>query len=120
MNVVDESVKLYREAWSDHSKFTELLEEAAHLLKDAIDSGEDDPLLLSNYSAVLLDLQRDTEALDILKQRTPMFSEYCSNYAIAIAKTAYNLALIRRWNQAAAKQPKRQGAIVAYMDWQAL
>ena len=77
-------------------------------------------MLINNYAAVLLDLHRDSEALDLLRQYSPEFSEYCSNYAIAIAKSAYDIALIRKWNKAASTQPKQENAIVAYMDWQGL
>ncbi|WP_431474394.1 hypothetical protein RVM24_16210 [Marinobacter sp. KM021] len=120
MDVIEKSVKLHCQAWNDHTRFTDCLEQAAVLLKQAFESGGSSPLLINNYAAVLLDLHRDSEALDLLRQHPPEFSEYCSNYAIAIAKSAYDIALIRKWNKAASTQPKQENAIVAYMDWQGL
>jgi hypothetical protein len=86
----------------------------------AYNNSERSPLFRNNYAAVLLDLHRDEEALSLLKSSNPEFSEYCSNLAIAIVKAAYDLKLIRKWNQAATKQPMQDGAIVAYLDWQGL
>ena len=120
MSVIEETRKLHRKAWSNYDDFTVSLEEAVLMCQAAYENGENLPLFINNYAAVLLDLHRDDEALDLLKNRDPTFSEYCSNYAIAIAKAAYDLELIRKWNQAATKKPKQDGAIVAYMDWQGL
>lgn len=78
------------------------------MLKQAYESGENSPLLINNYAAVLLDLNRDSEALKLLQQNQPAFAEYCSNYAIALSKSAYDIALIRKWNEAASGQPKKK------------
>ncbi|HEY0924256.1 hypothetical protein [Rheinheimera pacifica] len=120
MNIIEETLKLHSQAWRDHSQFTECLEKAARLLQQVYESGAVDSLIVNNYAAVLLDLHRDAEARELLQAHSPEFSEFCSNYAIAIAKSAYDISLIRQWNQAASRLPKRQGAIVAYMDWQSL
>ncbi|MBY6034995.1 hypothetical protein KUV59_17610 [Marinobacter daepoensis] len=120
MDVIAESAKLHSQAWSDQSRFTECLEQAAGLLKQAYESGDTSSLLVNNYAAVLLDLHRDFDALELLRLCDPDFSEFCANYAIAVAKAAYDIDLIRHWNQAASKYPKDERAIVAYMDWQGL
>lgn len=72
---------------------------------------------MNNYAAVLLDLGRNAEALALLKTSTAEISEYCSNYAIAIATSAYDINEIRKWNQKAQEYPKAKHAIVAYVDW---
>lgn len=90
------------------------------MLQQAYESGKSSPLFINNYAAVLLDLNRDSEALKLLQQYQPAFAEYCSNYAIALAKSAHDIALIRKWNEAASRQPKKKSAIVAYIDWQGL
>lgn len=120
MNVIKEINKLHRQAWRQLEDSTGPLEKAASLAKSAYEKGENSPLFINNYAAVLLDLHRNNEALALLKSGEPVFSEYCLNHAIAIAKAAYDLELIRHWNQAATQQPKQEGAIVAYMDWQGL
>jgi predicted Zn-dependent protease len=118
VDVIHESSKLHVEAWSDYDKYVRCLTSAAELLQAAYESGDHRTLLVNNYAAVLLDLHRDDEALNLLQRYEPEFSQYCSNYAIAIAKAAYDITLIRKWNMAAPEYPK--GAILAYMDWQAL
>ncbi|TBR43551.1 hypothetical protein CBF23_005080 [Marinomonas agarivorans] len=120
MSVIEEVKTLHRKAWCNDDDFTKLLEKAVLLCEVAYKDRERSPLFINNYAAVLLDLHRDDEALVLLKNSKPIFSEYCSNYAIAIAKSAYDLDLIRYWNQEATKQPKQSGAILAYIDWQAL
>ena len=120
MSVIEDTKELHRKAWTNYDYFTDSLEQAVSICQAAYENGENSPLFINNYAAVLLDLHRDDEALDLLKNSDPTFSEYCSNYAIAIAKAAYDLELIRKWNQAATKKPKQDGAIVAYMDWQGL
>jgi len=90
------------------------------LLNTAYDTDKNNSLLINNYAAILLDLHRDSKALELLKKGCPEFSEYCFNFAIAIAKSAYDVEQIRKWNQSANEKPKRDGAIIAYMDWQAL
>ncbi|USH05160.1 hypothetical protein K6Q96_18235 [Grimontia kaedaensis] len=120
MSIIEETRELHRKAWSNYDDFTDSLEKAVSICKAAYENGENSPLFINNYAAVLLDLHRDEEALNLLEISDPVFSEYCSNYAIAIAKAAYDLELIRKWNQAATKQPKQDGAIVAFMDWQGL
>ncbi len=116
MTVAEEINKLHQKAWSNYDDFTESLERAVSVCQVAYENGENTPLFINNYAAVLLDLRRDEEALSLLRSCNPSFSEYCSNMAIAIAKAAYDLELIRKWNQAATKQHKQDGAIVAYMD----
>ncbi|TGG95604.1 hypothetical protein E4656_04105 [Natronospirillum operosum] len=120
MNVIEESIRLHDLAWRDHSRFAEHLEQAAKLLRAEYEDGERDSLLINNYAAVLLDLHRDAEALALLQSSVPDCAEHCLNTAIAIAKSAYDLARIRQWNLATADYPRRQGALVAYMDWQGL
>ncbi|WP_160151546.1 hypothetical protein [Microbulbifer sp. ALW1] len=120
MNTHSEVIELHRNAWSDYSKYTEYLEKAISLCEVEYEAGERSLLFINNYAALLLDLHRDAEALRLLKDQTPEFSEYCSNYAIAIAKSGYDIEAIRKWNRAASNYPKRENAIVAYMDWQAL
>lgn len=120
MTVAEEINKLHQKAWSNYADFTESLEKAVSVCRVAYENGENTPLFINNYAAVLLDLHRDEEALSLLKSCNPSFSQYCSNMAIAIAKAAYDLELIRKWNKAATKQHKQDGAIVAYMDWQGL
>jgi len=115
-----ELIELHRRAWSDYSKYSEYLEKAISLCEEEYRAGERSSLFINNYAALLLDLHRDAEALRLLKGKTPEFSEYCSNYAIAIAKSEYDIEAIRKWNKAAANYPKNEDAIVAYMDWQAL
>lgn len=120
MNVIKEINKLHRQAWGQLEDSNVPLEQAASLAKSAHEKGENSPLFINNYAAVLLDLHRDKEALDLLKSSDPVFSEYCLNYAIAVAKTADDMEIIRHWNQAARQHPKQAGAIVAYMDWQGM
>jgi len=120
MSIEEKIRELHQKAWSKRDEFTSSLEEAIALCEVAYENGENTPLFINNYAVALLDLHRDQEALDLLKNYEPSFSEYCSNYAIAVAKAKYDLKLIRKWNKAASKQPKQEGAIVAYMDWQGL
>lgn len=116
MGVIEESARLHSEAWGS-GKSSDYLIRALNLLKSEYESGNESNIVVNNYAATLLNLHKNSEALALLRLGEPEISEYCSNYAIAIAKSKYDLAEIRKWNQNAGKYPKAENAIVAYIDW---
>ena len=118
--VLERVTQLHREAWQQHDNYERCLTEAVSLCQVEYARGERSPLFMNNYAAVLMDLHRDDEALGLLQFHKPDFSEHCANLAIATAKAAYDLEGIRKWNGLASQLPRRKGANVAYMDWQAL
>ena len=120
MNIVEESLRLHRESWNDQDNYLGHLKAAENLLRTAYEGGNRDPLIVNNLAAILLDQNKNIEALLLMKENPFDFSEYCSNRAIAIAKADYNLKNIRKWNAAASKSPSMKNAIIAYMDWQGL
>jgi predicted Zn-dependent protease len=118
LDIISEAYKLHEMAWQPKADYQSCLEQSWFLFKKAYEEGNHANLVVNNYAAVLLNLHRNTEALELLKQYEPECSEYCSNYAIAVAKTRYNIAEIRKWNSMASQYPRLEQAIVAYIDWQ--
>lgn len=118
IDIIAESYRLHELAWgagTDHEKY---MQQAFSILKNAYEDGDRRHLIINNYAAVLLNLHCNHEALNLLKQYQPQCSAYCLNYAIAIAKTGYNIHEIRKWNMAASNYPDLENAIAAYIDWQ--
>jgi predicted Zn-dependent protease len=118
MDPIPESCRLHNLAWQAGEDYEARLLEALAILQRAYDGGDSRHLVINNYAAVLLDLQRNQEALDLLKKYQPESSAFCANYAIAIAKTLYRIQDIRRWNTEAKNYPAMENAIEAYIDWQ--
>ena len=118
MNPISESYKLYREAWKDSANSKRLLAEAITVVKQAYESGNREHLLINNYIALLLDTQQYPTAFELLEENKPESSEFCQNYAIAIANDRYNINEIRKWNKLASDYQRNENAIVAYVDWQ--
>lgn len=118
MNPISESYQLYREAWEDVANSQRLLAEATTVVKQAYESGNREHLLINNYVALLLDTQQYQAAFELLEKYKPESSEFCQNYAIAIANYRYNVDEIRKWNKLAGNYQKNENAIVAYVDWQ--
>ena len=118
MNPISESYQLYREAWKDSANSKRLMVEAITVVKQAYECGNREHLLINNYIALLLDTQQFQEAFELLEEYKPESSEFCQNYAIAIANDRYNIDEILKWNKLASDYPKNENAIVAYIDWQ--
>ncbi len=121
MDVSKESYLLHSKAWTEYDKSKAYLKSAFEILMGAYKNGEQSNVVVNNLAAVLLDLYRDDEALHLLKNHKPECSEYCLNYAIALAKqNIADVNEVRKWNKLAASYPKQNHAITAYIDWQAL
>lgn len=120
MDPIAESYRLHNLAWQRGDDYEARLLEALVILQSAYEAGDRRHLLINNYAAVLLDLNRNQEALDLLKRYQPESSAFCANYAIAIAKAAYRIQTIRKWNTDAQNYPVMENAIEAYIDWQGL
>ncbi len=118
MDPITESYRLHQLVWEAGGDYESCMREALVVLQSAYESGDDRHLVINNYAAVLLTLHRNQEALDLLKKYQPESSAYCANYAIAIAKTHYNILEIRKWNGLSREYPELDKAIVAYIDWQ--
>lgn len=118
MDPIAESFRIHRLAFQSGEDYELRMREALVILQNAYEAGDCRHLLINNYAAVLLDLQRNQEALDLLQKYQPESSAYCENYAIAIAKTCYRIEDIRRWNIKARDYPVMENAVVAYVDWQ--
>lgn len=118
VDVIAESYRLHELAWGAGADYEKYMQQAFSILKKAYDNDDHRHLIINNYAGVLLNLHRNREALDLLKQYQPECSTYCLNYAIAIAKTNYNIHEIRKWNMAARDYPHLENAIEAYIDWQ--
>ncbi len=86
MEVVEESYCLHSRSWKEYDKTKVHLNNALELLSEAYEGGDTSNVVVNNLAAVLLDLFRDTEALALLKRHQPECSQYCQNYAIALAK----------------------------------
>lgn len=120
MDVISESSKYYSEAWSKGANYELCLQKALDLLRTAYLEGDKRSAVVNNYAAVLLDLNMNRAALDILISNDPQCAEFCSNYAIALMKLGKTVDEVREWNLRSSRYPKCTEAIVAYMDWQAM
>jgi hypothetical protein len=121
MNVPEESYLLHVKAWREYDKTKSHLNSAYSLLLEAYEGGDQSSVVINNLAAVLLDMYRDKEALDFIKEHKPECKEFCLNYAIALVKqNVSDINEVRKWNKMAANYPKQEHAIVAYMDWQGL
>jgi hypothetical protein len=118
MDPITESYRLHQLVWEAGGDYESCMREALAVLQAAYKAGDDRHLMINNYAAVLLNLHRNQEALDLLKKYQPESSAYCENYAIAIAKACYRIEDIRHWNLKARDYPVMENAIVAYVDWQ--
>lgn len=123
MDPILESYRQHKEAWR-YSKRSEKivsmkLLEALNLVKTAYEKGNHHHLLINNYIAFLLDTKQYELAFKLLEDHKPESSEFCQNYAIAIAYNRYDIHEIRKWNELSCNYPKHENAIVAYVDWHA-
>jgi 5,10-methenyltetrahydromethanopterin hydrogenase len=115
-----ESYDIYRHNWAGDNApevFTRLLED----IRRALEVNHADPALMNNYGAILLDLNRNKEALDWLSSHPLDFSEYYENLAIAVIKCDRSeIDKCRELNGKAGRLSKKQYAIAAYIDYQGL
>lgn len=100
MDIIVESYRLHEMAWKPGADYKNYLNQALLLLQTAYGDGDCRQLVINNLAAVLLNLHRNKEALDLLNQYQPECSTYCLNFAIAIAKTVYDINEIHKWNMA--------------------
>ncbi len=113
--------ELHKKAWSDHPNWSTHLVRALLILKSSIDSGESNDTINNNYAAVLLDLNRNSEALNFLTHNLPSTKSGHANMAIAIAKNyPLDISKIRQYNKSSSELPEFSYSITAYMDWQGL
>lgn len=120
MDLISEACRLHEMAWKPNADYLGCMDLALILIKKAYDEGNHTNLVVNNYAAILLDLHRDKEALELLEQYEPECFEYCSNYSVAAIKLGSNISEIRKWNGLASQYPRLEKAIVAYIDLQAL
>lgn len=120
-SIEQKSYELHSSAWSDQLKWGDYLASALKLLMAHPEILGVSDVAKNNFAAILLDMQRNTEALYFLKEYLPSLSESHSNMAIAIAKTnVSDIESIRSYNKSSADFPQSDYAITAYIDWQAL
>ncbi|MCB0353641.1 MAG: hypothetical protein KDD64_08960 [Bdellovibrionales bacterium] len=112
-----ETLREYSKAWNredSSKKLTALLRR----VRGAIDQGESDPAHRINFGALLLDLQRNREALEWFRANPLQYKEYFQNLAIALAKTDRgNIQAVRANNKKAEQLPSCPNTIVAYIDY---
>ncbi len=115
-----ESYDIYRRHWAGDNA-SEIFPRLLADIRRAMEEKHDNPALINNYGAILLDLNRNKEALDWLSSHPLDFSEYYENLAIAVIKCDRSRAdKCRELNRKAGRLPKKPYAIVAYIDYQGL
>ena len=115
-----DAYRIHSEAWGDEEAYGEL-PSLANQVRQAIEHGHEDPAHVINYGAILLDLHRDSEALEWLLAHHVEYREYFQNLATAYAKTdPNNKEPIRSNNLKSREYPGCPNAILAYIDYHGL
>ena len=110
----------HRKSWGNDAAYA-ALPKLADTVRATIESGDSDPAHIINYAAILLDLHRDSEALEWLVAHPLNYREYYQNLGTARAKTdPNNIEPIIFNNIKARDYPRCPNAVLAYIDYHGL
>ncbi len=122
MNKIKKSKELHSAAWAEQEKWETHLNKALHILKPLLKEKERPSYTITNYAAILLELNKNEEALLFLEQNEEeQNSEYFANYAIALAKNdPGRVQEIQKMNKKSVALTRSEYGIEAFIDWHGL